>query len=587
MVSNTSSLGDDLAEAKRAISDGAHAVGVALGLVEGDVIPGDPAKMREVADHLSKLGSGFERAGQGFKAIDDGGWKGHAADQFRSYLDTCPPKWFSAADAFTSAGRAVAQYAEVLAEAKAAAQRAKEQLEKAKQTSEAARERHNAEVDAYNQRVEAANAGGPEPGPVPGPFTDPAAADREAAEQAIRDAKARVQAAGDQAARALIAACEDAPAEPGLLTKLKENFTDSLESGGRLLGSVVGGALDAVGGLVQLARMIAPFDPYKFTHPAQSAEAAATLAMGLVGAVKDPYAAIKTTVDIDGWKNQPGRTLGSCIPDAIASLAGGAGTASRVASTTRRLTKGARELGGRAAKSAGHLEPPTPHHPPVREAPTPQHLPGHDPGEAFREAQAYVSQHGDPLKLGQSDVWDLDKGADELPKGLTRQPIDNYVEDPRFVYEKLDPDKDALFRKVEAKDLPPGGIDGLFKDGVSARHPDAAADLPHLGAHVAGAAGETPFISTTNSLGHALARDGGLAEGDVILDIRAREAIHGDATFRLQEGDTFMSHGEGERLFIREIPTHQVRGAWTVVNGRPSWIPNPHFDLNRIHRGTR
>ena len=82
MVSNSSTIGADLGQAGQALADGARAVGESLGLVAGDVIPGDPAHMASVAEHLTTLGGGFERAGTGFKSIDDGGWTGQAAERF-------------------------------------------------------------------------------------------------------------------------------------------------------------------------------------------------------------------------------------------------------------------------------------------------------------------------------------------------------------------------------------------------------------------------------------------------------------------------------------------------------------------------
>lgn len=691
MVSNSSSLGDDLSAVGSAIGGAATDVGQFFGLVDDDLIPGNAAETGELATHLSKLGDAFGRAGDGFKRIDTGSWHGQAADSARDYLNTAWPQWFKASECFTSAGRAVAEYQRVLADSQQKAARAKADLERAQQASDAAREAYNSRVDAYNAAAQqASNGGGPPPTP-PGKFSDPAAGDIAAAEQAIKQAQEAVEAAGNRAAEAVVAATHGAPAEPGLLTQLKENFVDSAQAAGRTLGSIGAGAFGAVVDLGKLARTIAPLDPFQITHPAQYGENLATLTMGVVGAAQNPYGAVKTAVDVDGWKNDPARTMGACIPDAIASLAGGAGVASRVSRTVSKLTNNADDLGSAATHAddlarggapqphvpapqppgpqwgrwpepshpnlpQAHPEPSPPQHAPVdrgwdangdpfrspsssdglvRPSELPGHhtpgpgsempvgrdvdglnsrpevhdshaghwpdsnpaghpdlpsgqghpgMPGNDAGQDFWDAMRQVDEHGDPIKLGQSDVWDMDLGSDQLPKGLTRYPIDNYMEDQRFIYEALDPANDPLYRKIEAKNLD-GGIEEMFSGGISARHPDAPADLGHLGAHIAGSANQTPFISTTTELGHALSRDGGLREGDVILDIRAREAIHGDATFKAIEGDRFMSHGEGERLAMREIPGHQIRGAWTVINGQPRWVPNEHFDLDRIQMG--
>lgn len=430
MVTNSSGLGQDLAEAGQAISDGAHSVGEALGLVEGDVISGDPAQMASVAEHLTTLGNAFERAGQGFKAIDAGGWRGEAAEGFEDFLAGAPPRWFRAADSFSDAGAAVRRYSEVLADAKRRAAEAKTRLEQAEQASEAAAARHNAAVQRYNSQVQAAN---PTPGARPGTFVDPAAEDRAAAEHTIDRAKQAVRQAGAEASRTVLAALQAAPAEPGLMTRVKANFMDSMSMGGRVLGSVAAGAGEAVAGLAQLARMVAPLDPYRLTHPAQANEAATTLAAGLAGAVKDPYAAIKTTVDVDGWRNQPGRTLGSMIPDAVASLAGGAGVASRATTGLRRVAKGSEKLAERpsAVHPSGHQHAPEgpprspePPHMPARAESGPEHrlgTPGPDSriGEALQPERPF-GLHGhhqpdapDPVRA--HSPGDTDRGAGDQP----------------------------------------------------------------------------------------------------------------------------------------------------------------------------
>lgn len=121
----------------------------------------------------------------------------------------------------------------------------------------------------------------------------------------------------------------------------------------------------------------------------------------------------------------------------------------------------------------------------------------------------------------------------------------------------------------------------LFEEGVHARHPDVAPTLDRLGAHMGAAGTPSPFISTTNELGHALARDGGFHDG-VVLDIRdpGGHAIDADASFKVREQERFMSHGEGEKVYIGQIPPEHIHGAWAVVDGQHRWFPNPHFDHN-------
>ncbi len=330
MVTNTSSFGDDWAAVSGWVQEKATDVGQAVGLLEDDLIPGEPAATGSLAENLTTLGKAFDRAGAGFKKVDTGGWHGQAADAANEHMATEIPKWVAAADAFTDAGNAVADYQQTLVESKAKAARAKAALERAEQASEAAREAHNTKVDSYNTAVTAANAGGPPPGAAPGAFSDPAAGERAAAQREIEQAQAAVQDAGDRAARVVRAAAEAAPPQPGLLAKIEQEFTDQVQSAGRMGSSFVGGALESAQGLANMARMGNPLDIYNLTHPAEFGEQHQTMAMGVVGAVSDPYAAVKTVVDVDGWRNDPARAAGSMVPDALASLAGGAGAASRI-----------------------------------------------------------------------------------------------------------------------------------------------------------------------------------------------------------------------------------------------------------------
>lgn len=374
MVTNTSSFGDDWAAVSGWVQEKATDVGQAVGLLEDDLIPGDPAATGSLAENLTTLGKAFDRAGAGFKKVDTGGWHGQAADAADEHLATEIPKWVAAADAFTDAGKAVADYQQVLVESKAKAARAKEALERAEQASEAAREAHNAKVDSYNTAVTAANAGGPPPGAAPGAFSDPAAGERAAAQREIEQAQAAVQDAGDRAARVVRAAAEAAPPQPGLLAKIGQELTDQVQAAGRMGSSFLGGALESAQGLANMARMANPLDLYNLTHPWEFGEQQQTMAMGVVGAVSDPYAAAKTVVDIDGWRTDPARATGSMVPDALASLAGGAGAASRIGRGVGKLGDTA-DTANDVGRIGRHADEATPPPQAQRPAPTPPGTP--------------------------------------------------------------------------------------------------------------------------------------------------------------------------------------------------------------------
>ncbi|QGK69681.1 hypothetical protein GIY23_09255 [Allosaccharopolyspora coralli] len=357
MVTNDSSLGEDWNNLVEWGQDTLTDAGQAVGLIDEDLVPGDPAATGELAEFLTTLGSAFERAAQGFKKVDTGGWHGQAADAAHDYLNVAVPKWFTAADAYADAGKAVADYQKVLAEAKPKAQRAKEDLERAEAASEAAREAHDAKVEGYNTAVASANAGGPPPGAAPGSFTDPAAGDRAAAQQTIADAQAAAEDAGERAAAVVRAAAEQAPPEPGLLTRLKENLVDGTQNLARGVGSFYAGVGESVLGMGMMLRQN-PLDPYYLLHPAEYGEAQTTMAMGLVSAVQDPYAAAKTVVNVDGWRNDPARAAGAMVPDALLSLAGGAGAASRLGRGAHQLADAASDL-GTAGRRMDDLPPPS------------------------------------------------------------------------------------------------------------------------------------------------------------------------------------------------------------------------------------
>ncbi|MDA3643470.1 hypothetical protein LZ318_09185 [Saccharopolyspora indica] len=332
MVSNQSTFSEDLNSAGNEL----HKLGQLAGIGPQDVIPGDPATTAEIGEHLSKLGSALERAGQGIKSIDSDGWTGQAGDAFRAnYLEKAPGDWLKAADSFTDAGQAVVDYQQVLATEKPRAERAKEELDRSIEVSQAAARKHNAAIEAYN-------AGGS--GAQPGAFVDPGAQARARAQQEIEAAKAAVQAAGDRAADIIFKACAGAPEKPGLLADL----VDGIQAVGDTLydfgSGVVEGAVGMVTGVAGLG--VGLGKAYYYSTPgmelvdpegyAKFNEAATTT---LQSVVENPYQAVKTVVDVDGWKQNPAKALGSMAPDAVASIVGGTGIATKVA-------KGADALSG-------------------------------------------------------------------------------------------------------------------------------------------------------------------------------------------------------------------------------------------------
>lgn len=79
-----------------------------------ELVPGDPAQVWEIAGNLGGVGAAFEEIGSGFRSIDDGGWRGAAADAFRGLFERQPKRFLEAADAFVAAAVALDAYASVL-----------------------------------------------------------------------------------------------------------------------------------------------------------------------------------------------------------------------------------------------------------------------------------------------------------------------------------------------------------------------------------------------------------------------------------------------------------------------------------------
>lgn len=337
MVSNNSSLGQDWNEVTSGLESGARAVGQALGLVSEDLIPGNPSETAEAAEHVRKLGDACERTGSGLQRLDTGDWVGPTADAFRAnYLDADTPQWISAADAFSEVGAALADYARVLAAQQQRAASAQQDLDRANAQSRAAAEQHDAQAEAGN--------------PPPQPFSDPAAEDRAQAEHTITAAKQAVAEAGDRAVAAVRAAAGRAPAQPGLIAQLTEQAADGLALNGNAIAGIatgVGSGLAELGGMVWgLAKADFYIAGGALIDPEGAREMTNGVASTVSAAASDPYAAAKTMVGVDTWKNRPMEALGEAAPSAIASAAGGSGAVAKVASGASKLGKA-----GKAAKA--------------------------------------------------------------------------------------------------------------------------------------------------------------------------------------------------------------------------------------------
>lgn len=153
-----------------------------------DLVPGDPAAVWELAHSFATTSVALAGIGLGFRTIDDGGWRGPAADAFHASLDQQPTRFLAAADAFTSAAVALDTYASVLAWAQ---RQAGEAIAAAREEPGpgAARPVRTAKEQAELTGVVAYGYAEPAPAPtVPGPVV---------AAGLLRRAKAQLDVAGD------------------------------------------------------------------------------------------------------------------------------------------------------------------------------------------------------------------------------------------------------------------------------------------------------------------------------------------------------------------------------------------------------
>ncbi|WP_165968278.1 putative T7SS-secreted protein [Saccharopolyspora elongata] len=275
-------------------------------------VPGELPAVDETLATMTKLGTAFENAAQGFQKIDTAGWEGPTADAFRDYYQQEPPKWFRAADAFTESADALRQYREVLAWAQRQAEQACADIERA--------DRQTAQAEAkYEQAADQGNA--------TEPFQDPGAAARNQAQASLDAAKEQVEEAAKKAASALIKASEKAPPQPGPLTMLASGAGDIFQNVAESYGDFWKGSFDGALDMLQQVRTLNPFDPYNVMHPQQYGENISQLAASTVAAgkafISDPIGTGKAMIGagIDSFTKDPAGFLGRLAPEVAAGLA--------------------------------------------------------------------------------------------------------------------------------------------------------------------------------------------------------------------------------------------------------------------------
>jgi hypothetical protein len=80
-----------------------------------DLVSGDPEEIWLLAASYNRMARRYEEVGRGFRAIDDGGWYGRAAEAFHARFEQQPKRFLVMADCYDQAAVALDTYAAVLA----------------------------------------------------------------------------------------------------------------------------------------------------------------------------------------------------------------------------------------------------------------------------------------------------------------------------------------------------------------------------------------------------------------------------------------------------------------------------------------
>jgi hypothetical protein len=170
------------------------------------LVPADASALGGVVWWLRYYGDTLRGAGDGLGRIDTtDGWRGPAADAFRSVFTNQPGRWVDAGDAFHSAATGFDRYTAALTTAQQQAAQAIQWWNRGRAQTDEAQAR-------YDQQVRDS--------PVPIPFEDPGQAQRDSAESLLAQARDAVRRAGDCAATTLDAATHNAPAKPGFWSQV-------------------------------------------------------------------------------------------------------------------------------------------------------------------------------------------------------------------------------------------------------------------------------------------------------------------------------------------------------------------------------
>jgi hypothetical protein len=288
------------------------------------LVPGDASSLNDTVQLLNSYGDMLQEAGSGLATIDTSdGWEGAAADGFRSAFNGQPGQWTQAGDAFHAAGTAVDTYTATLTWAQGQAADAINQWNAAQAATHQAQAQHTAAVQQGQQQAAKSAPTAPAI-----PFTDPGAAQRQAAQDTLDRARSQLASAGNTAAATVDAATAKAPPKPGWLSQLASGVGHVAVSGWHGLENLGADALNGA----------ASFGNAAVNHPGELAAAAGGIGLTAISAAGEGGGTVLDATGIGAIAGVPlnvasaaGITTGVGITGAaVAAMASQAGGEDRV-----------------------------------------------------------------------------------------------------------------------------------------------------------------------------------------------------------------------------------------------------------------
>ncbi|MEV6873947.1 EndoU domain-containing protein [Amycolatopsis sp. NPDC051128] len=269
------------------------------------LVSGTPRDIHGLIVTMQTYSHAFEAVGDGLRKIDDGNWKGKAADKFRERFEQQPVNWIQAADAFRDGANALVPYVSTLEWAQTQAVEAVV-LWKSGQ----------AKTNAAGPSLFAGSSAGmallmsPDRPPTVLP-NDPGGAEKRQAVELLHEARRQLSEVASDTARKFHDACAHAPTDPSFLDNVGSFFQGFGE------------------GLVDLLGIV---NPANWKGMAEGSAELVRLAAA------DPDAAFKQFIDYDGERDNPAKWAGGLIPSFLGSKGlGKLGRLEKVAKLTEHL----------------------------------------------------------------------------------------------------------------------------------------------------------------------------------------------------------------------------------------------------------